>query len=96
MARARRRTVHWSLTAGSGCPFLGLRADPASVFLEPTPEHRCYATGREQRIEPRAQASYCLTAAFERCPQFVAVQQGRPVPFPQHVMIRAVDGGDPT
>lgn len=59
------------------CSFLGLRADPASIFLEPTTEHRCYVGQRPQPIELGHQTTYCLAAACERCPRRVAARDQR-------------------
>jgi hypothetical protein len=57
------------------CPRLGLRTDPASRFLEPTQEHRCYVGQREQRVDVSHQTSFCLTTAFERCPRYIAERE---------------------
>ncbi len=53
------------------CPYLGLHADRASIFTQPAKEHRCYIATRRQRIDLDHQAAFCLTSAFEGCPQFV-------------------------
>jgi hypothetical protein len=58
------------------CPYLGLRADRTSIFSEPTEEHRCHVTERQQEIDLSHQAAFCLTSTFEACPRFVP----QPVP----------------
>jgi hypothetical protein len=55
------------------CPHLGLRADPASIFMTPTEEHRCQVAGHRQRIDLGHQATFCLSDSFEACPRFSAV-----------------------
>ncbi|HBY93602.1 MAG TPA: hypothetical protein DEP84_06470, partial [Chloroflexi bacterium] len=53
------------------CPYLGLRREPSSIFLEPTEDHRCHAGGGREEIAADHQAAFCLTPAFESCPRFV-------------------------
>lgn len=53
------------------CPYLGLRSEPTSIFLEPTEDHRCHAAGRREQIALDHQATCCLTSTFESCPRFV-------------------------
>jgi capsular exopolysaccharide synthesis family protein len=53
------------------CPYLGLNADPSSIIMGPSPQHRCYATGKSQKIDDNHQARYCLVSTFGTCPRFV-------------------------
>lgn len=52
------------------CPFLGLREDPSSRFLEPSPAHRCYSPKGPGDIALRYQSEFCLTDRFGTCARF--------------------------
>lgn len=52
------------------CPYLGLQADRASIFLEPALEHRCFVSPKGQRVDLEQQIAFCLTPGFEGCPHF--------------------------
>jgi hypothetical protein len=54
------------------CPHLGLRRDPSSLSLIPTPEHRCHVGRRPRFIDSKRQAAVCLTNDFGRCPLLMA------------------------
>jgi hypothetical protein len=60
------------------CPYLGLRLDSASIFLEPTEEHRCHQSRHPQTIALAHQAVFCLTAACETCPRWPAALDSTP------------------
>jgi len=62
------------------CPYLGLRADPTSIFAQPTEDHRCYVTKGRQRIGLDHQAAFCLTSAFEECPRYVPLSDQMGIP----------------
>ena len=58
--------------AHQGCPYLGLRREPATVYALPTDEHRCYARRKAEPIAPAHQATTCLTDRAIACPRYPA------------------------
>lgn len=54
------------------CPYLGLVGKRNQVFLVASPRHRCYLSGRPERIGSTHQASTCLMPTHRRCPRLVA------------------------
>lgn len=70
------------------CPLLGLRADPATVLLAPSPEHRCHATTPAGKVELKHQQSFCLASTYGTCPRFSAARAPAPA--------RAAEANRPT
>ncbi len=54
----------------SACLYLGRAGDPDTQFLQPNPEHRCYATAPESSIALPDQRAYCF-GQCEACPRYV-------------------------
>lgn len=66
--------------AAQRCPYLGLRAEPNSIFAQPTHDHRCYVGGGCEPIVTAHQADFCLTTFHEGCPRFEPIPaEGLPV-----------------
>lgn len=52
------------------CPYLGLKADPQSVGMEPSTVHRCYASTPRGKIDPEYQQRFCLDTIYDKCPRY--------------------------
>lgn len=57
----------------SFCPHVGLDEDRSSVYLAPTPAHRCYAKSSPFAPNEAHQQSYCLSCDHTSCGIFAAV-----------------------
>ncbi|MBI5878430.1 MAG: LysM peptidoglycan-binding domain-containing protein [Chloroflexi bacterium] len=55
------------------CPLLGTRADRATRFAYPTPEHQCYAHTRVSPLTQDEQQAFCL-GAYTTCRFYLAHQ----------------------
>ncbi len=77
-AAARSRESSGGFAFEVACPYLGLRADLASVFMQPTTEHRCTAGQSAQEIVLEHQAAFCLSWAFRACPHYPRASRARP------------------
>jgi len=60
----------------SSCPLLGNLYDPETALSFPSPENRCYKTGKPVGISSAHQGKFCLSTIYVRCPIFLSQLEG--------------------